>query len=205
MSPARRWWTGQWLVAVVIGVMALIAGLSGGFGWEALRYERAAILEGELWRLVSGHWLHLGWSHLGLNLAGLLLVWLLWGKALKSLEWTVGVLWIAVVQSLLLLALHPDIQWYVGLSGLLHGLFAVGALRQIAGEPLVAGVSLMALAGKLLLEFGGSTGGAVSSGAFPVVGEAHLYGVVSGVVYVVLLRSFEVFKSANAGATVDRD
>jgi len=35
-----------------------------------LRYERAAIAGGEVWRLVSCHFVHLGWAHCLLNVGG---------------------------------------------------------------------------------------------------------------------------------------
>ncbi|MEE8280791.1 MAG: hypothetical protein V3R50_00295, partial [Gammaproteobacteria bacterium] len=31
---------------------------------QILRYDRAAISDGELWRIITGHLAHLGWSHL---------------------------------------------------------------------------------------------------------------------------------------------
>ena len=182
MSPPWCRWAEQRLVVVIIGGMALIMALAGDATWNALRYERGAILEGELWRLVTGHWVHLGWTHLAVNLVGLLLVWLLWGRALQNLQWLVCTLWIVLAQSLLLLTLNPEIHWYVGLSGLLHGLFAVGALLQLRSDPLVGGAALAALAGKLLLEAFNLGGGATIPGIDQVVVEAHLYGAVSGVV-----------------------
>ena len=182
MSLARCRWADQRLVAVIIGVITLGFAMGGDPAWEALRYERSAIIEGELWRLVTGHWVHLGWSHLAVNLAGLLLVWSLWGRALQNLQWLVCILWIALAQSLLLLALNPEIHWYVGLSGLLHGLFAVGALLQLRSDPLVGGVALAVLTGKLLLEALNLSGGTTIPGIDQVVEEAHLYGAVSGVV-----------------------
>lgn len=155
----------------------------GDCAWDALRYERGAIIEGELWRLVTGHWVHLGWLHLALNLAGLLLIWSLWGPALRSVQWLLCTLWIAMAQSLLLLALNPEIHWYVGLSGLLHGLFAAGALRQLCSAPVINGGALVGLAGKLLLEALNFSGGTAILGTDQVVEEVHLYGAVSGVIY----------------------
>lgn len=45
-----------------------------------LCYERNAILDGELWRLFSGHVVHGGWEHLSLNLFALIIVWVLFKK-----------------------------------------------------------------------------------------------------------------------------
>ena len=46
----------------------------------AAQHPGNTIAEGEYWRLLSGHFAHLGYPHLALNLAGLLLVWLLVGR-----------------------------------------------------------------------------------------------------------------------------
>ena len=48
--------------------------LLGESGRLALRYEREAVLQGEYWRLLTGHLVHGTWLHLLLNGAGLGLV-----------------------------------------------------------------------------------------------------------------------------------
>src|SRR5690606_33885017 len=58
----------------VLGIAAIVLTLAGGPSSPALRYERADVLAGEWWRLLSGHVVHLGVSHLVLNLAGLVLI-----------------------------------------------------------------------------------------------------------------------------------
>ena len=55
---------------VLLALSAAVMGL-GEAGFEALSYQRDRITSGALWRLLSGHWVHLGWAHLLLNLAGL--------------------------------------------------------------------------------------------------------------------------------------
>ena len=54
---------------------------------ELLRFDRGGIAAGELWRLLTGHFVHLGVSHTLLNLAGLLLVWVLVGAACTWRQW----------------------------------------------------------------------------------------------------------------------
>ena len=56
-----------------------------------LRYERAAIAAGELWRGISAHLVHLGFTHTLLNLAGFVLVIWLFRTDIRRWEWlTVG-------------------------------------------------------------------------------------------------------------------
>src|SRR5210317_1674528 len=80
----------SWLVPGVVMLLALALMLAGDSGREWLRFERAGIASGEAWRLVTGHFVHLGISHTILNLAGLILVWLLAGRAYPWQKW----LWI---------------------------------------------------------------------------------------------------------------
>src|SRR5262245_13977247 len=74
----------RWIVPALVTVLILAAALGGDAIRMELRYERAAVFRGELWRLVTGHIVHLGWSHTLLNLAGLALVWMLCGPVLRG-------------------------------------------------------------------------------------------------------------------------
>ena len=63
-----------WLLPGIIVVIAALLAVSGDWGRELLRYDRTQISAGAIYRLVSGHFVHLGWSHFLLNSAGLLLI-----------------------------------------------------------------------------------------------------------------------------------
>ena len=45
---------GAWLVGLLAAVLVLLY-FTGGAGRQLLRYERAAVLHGEYWRLLTGH------------------------------------------------------------------------------------------------------------------------------------------------------
>jgi rhomboid family GlyGly-CTERM serine protease len=82
-----------------------------------------------------------------------------------------------------LLLLSPEIAWYVGLSGVLHGMLAAGAIASLKARPMLGWALLALLAGKLLLEWQAGGDSAVSSlvgGA--VITDAHLYGAAAGVI-----------------------
>ena len=57
------------ILPITIAALILLAAIGGDTVRLAGRYEREAVLDGELWRLVTGHLVHLGWSHTVLNLA----------------------------------------------------------------------------------------------------------------------------------------
>ena len=163
--------------------------LFGDPGRVALRWERALIVEGELWRLITGHLVHLGISHLVLNLAGLLLVWFLVGRDLKPLQWlAIGVVNVVAIDAGFWV-LNPELTWYVGLSGVLHGMLAAGivvATTDARKDLVLLGVLVVA---KLVYEqvAGALPGsGTVSGGA--VIVDAHLYGAVSGAIAGAIMR-----------------
>ena len=64
---------GAWLLGLLAAVLVLL-GLTGRTGRELLRYERAAVLQGEYWRLLTGHLVHGSGQHLLLNAVGLGLI-----------------------------------------------------------------------------------------------------------------------------------
>ncbi len=162
--------------------LCLVLAISGSMGLEWLRFDRAAIGDGQVWRLLTGHLVHLGGSHLAMNLAGLWLIWLLYGGSLKDRQWLGLIAVSAVGISLVLLALDPDLSWYVGLSGVLHTLIVAGIVVALRRNPLPGEWLLLALiAGKLAWEqLHGSLPGSAELAGGPVVVDAHLYGALIG-------------------------
>jgi rhomboid family GlyGly-CTERM serine protease len=76
---------------------------------------------------------------------------------------------------------HPEVIWYVGLSGVLHGLFVYGAIREIRFYPFSGYVLLLLLAGKLFWEYmNGALPGSEEMTGGRVIVEAHLYGAIAG-------------------------
>ncbi|HET9447441.1 MAG TPA: rhomboid family intramembrane serine protease, partial [Steroidobacteraceae bacterium] len=67
------WIHGAWLVGL-LAVALVLLGLAGDPGRLLLRYERLAVLHGEYWRLITGHFVHGSTQHLLLNAVGLGLV-----------------------------------------------------------------------------------------------------------------------------------
>ncbi len=171
----------HWQVPLVFALAGVVAAAFGDDGRAVLRYDHPAIADGEYWRLLTGHFAHLGYQHLLLNLAGLLLVWLLVGRHHNTRQWyTVSATSIAIM-GLGFWLLDADMRWYVGLSGLLHGLLLAGGISGIRSLPGESMVICAVVVGKLLYEqlVGPLPGSeAVAGGA--VIVNAHLYGAVGG-------------------------
>ncbi len=186
---------GATLPALLLGIGALFVwGVDAG---DVLRYERTAILDGAVWRLLTGHLVHLNGYHLGWNLAGLTVVWALCGRALPTAAWRRITLLCATGISLCLLVLSPVIAWYEGLSGLLHGWLVAGSIANLmAGLRIDGGVMLAVLTAKLLFEqWHGPLGSSMLMTKGPIVVDAHLYGALSGIMAVWLETNIQKKRS----------
>ena len=180
-APQATVFARYWLpVCILLGCLLLVIG--GEIARERLQFERTAIGTGEYWRLVSGHFVHLGTSHFLLNAGGVALVWFLTGRFLDWYQWVLAMVFAIVVIDLGLWHLNPDLQWYVGLSGLLHGLLATGIVVGVSGDrrelQMLAGLLLVKVAWE---QFAGPLPGSETASGGPVVVDAHLYGIVAGV------------------------
>ncbi len=138
-----------WRVPLALAALSLAAALPG---WTALRYDRGGVSEGELWRLVTGHFAHLGPSHLVLNIAGLGLVWFLVGGAWGALQWSFVAVFAVASIDLGFWFVDEHLAWYVGMSGLLHALLAAGILRQLREMPVELGALAVLLVAKIAYE-----------------------------------------------------
>jgi len=176
------------LPGLVIIVSSLLA-LSGEWGRELLRYDRDAIAGGELWRLVSGHFVHLGLSHLLYNGVGLSLIWFLVGQSLRPSQW----LLVTCVSILCMGAgfwiLEPQLQWYVGLSGVQHGFLVAGILAGYRTRRVEMALLGTIIFGKLVYEqfFGAIPGSELSSGG-AVITAAHVYGAIGGLIAIAIMN-----------------
>jgi rhomboid family GlyGly-CTERM serine protease len=172
----------DWRVPLILTALLVAAQAAG---WKpALEYRRSAILHGQLWRLLTGNIVHLGWVHLLRDVAGLLLIWGLMGRWLDERAWCALIAASALAVGLGLLAFNPAIAWYVGISGVLFALFCAGALSQLSARPLFAAGLLTGMATVLAwtLHAGALPGETAELGG-AIVPQAHLYGAISGAAF----------------------
>jgi rhomboid family GlyGly-CTERM serine protease len=164
---------------VVLAVTSVLLLLSGARVLAALLYVRREVLHGEMWRLVTAHLVHASASHLGWNLAGLTLVAFAAGRELTVREWTIAALASALGASTGVLLLSPGTVAMAGLSAVLHGLFAAGAVAAFRRDRRSGIVLLSALAVKLIAERADLWPAAAHLGR-PTAIDAHLYGALAG-------------------------
>lgn len=161
-------------------VLALMIMLAGDDIGRLLRYERHAMIEWHAWRVLTAHFVHLNGVHLMLNAGGLCIVWLLAGGLVGPLQWYLAAALSAAAVCLGLYVFSPAVTWYVGLSGVVHGLLCAVAMCRLTVRDWVGAILLLGVALKLVLEQSGH--GPVSGSLIggDVVIDAHLYGVMGG-------------------------
>ncbi len=171
----------NYFLPAIVSLISLLAQAGGEKAILLLRYQRDALQSGEVWRLVTGHLVHVNWTHLGMNLAGLWLIWQIFYPVLRQKQW--GAVFVAslVAIDVGLYFFHPHLDWYVGLSGILHGLFAAGAVMMIRQRGLRGSLFLLLLVIKLGWEiWQGAMPGSAESIGTAVITDAHLYGAIGG-------------------------
>jgi rhomboid family GlyGly-CTERM serine protease len=173
----------------LIGACALLAAVE--LGGEPLRnawsYQRTALAAGEWWRLLSAHFVHLDAGHAVLNGLGLVLMWALFARDYSPLRWLAIYLTSALTISAGLWLFDPEIEWYVGASGALHGVMTAGTLAHLRRRDLDGWILAVFIMAKLSYEqFAGSM---PFAGAANTVVDAHLYGAIGGLVVALFLRS----------------
>jgi len=162
--------------------------------WHSLLYfNREAIYSGELWRLITGHFIHADTNHLIWNLLGLVILGgLIEQQGAKQYWQALGVGIIAV--NFLLLSPLCSLDYYCGLSGALNALLIVAVWQQwqIQKSPLLI-VLMLGYILKNLVEifFNTSLVSQLSWQAYPA---SHIAGLLGGIVFIGFTKAKERLK-----------
>jgi len=164
---------------------------------SALEYRHAA-LQPQPWRTLTGHLVHINWPHVLVNAAAWVIVARLFAQELMPARQLLVLIATGVVISAGLAHFYPEIAWYRGFSGVLHGLFFAGATTWLLGAFVQRETrtlraawlpAALVLGGwiKVLLEqpAAGATPFAQWLGA-ATVPQAHLLGTASGTAFALL-------------------
>jgi len=168
--------------------------LQAGGQVQSWRYDLNLINNGNYWLMLSGHFVHLNWTHWALNMAGLAIVAFFFSPYGNVVQWLLVILISSVFVSLGMYLWNPDVITYVGLSGVLHGLFIYGAIRETRFYPASGYALLALLVAKLIWELmSGPLPGSEELTAGRVITDAHFYGAVGGLVSALVLSHRTLF------------
>ncbi len=155
-----------------------------------LAWDRNAILDGEVWRILTGNLTHTNWPHMIMNTLALAIITFIYRIHFSARPYSLLLLALALVVGTGIIA--TDIQWYAGLSGVLHGLFGWGAVKDIQTKQKGGWLLLFGLIGKVCSEqyFGGSASSEALIGARVAI-EAHLLGAIAGIAIALIPIAFK--------------
>lgn len=172
----------------LLGVCAMIAAfeLGGEATRNALSFDRSALTSGEWWRILSAHFVHLDAEHALLNGLGVVLVWALFARDYSPGRWATIYLTSCLAVSAGLWWFNPEVAWYVGASGALHGVMAAGTLAHVKRRDLDGWILAAFVVGKLAYEQ--IAGSMPFAGGANTIVDAHLYGAIGGLAAALVLK-----------------
>jgi rhomboid family GlyGly-CTERM serine protease len=149
---------------------------------QNFRFQQDWIQQAEFWRVITAHWIHFNWQHLILNGLGLVFCVAIARPVWSIGRWIVYNLLLAIGISMLFTWLNPELDWYVGYSGVLFGVFLLAAIELFKTERIIASLLGIGVCSKVVLEQTSSV--TVTTSDFigvPVIIDAHLYGLLLAV------------------------
>lgn len=167
------------LTLLLVALLAL-AGLFQTITEPLLQFDRNAIAQGEWWRLISSQFIHYGVYHLLMNAAALVIINVaLWRDA--AVKHYLATLFICLVGTGIgLWFFDPELFFYAGLSGTLHGLIIAGLLLTLPQTPRINALALLVIWGKVIYEHTPWFDPQHALLPVPVAVDAHLWGSVAG-------------------------
>lgn len=165
---------------------------------EWLAYYHTGIGQFEFWRLITATFCHTNFNHLIMNLIGLIVTLGLFLDTFKKLIITPLIIFNSIFISLMLFLFEPDVIWYVGFSGVLHGLFSYGVASDIDQKDKWGYLLGFGLFFKVAYEqLFGAQQSTIALIDAPVLINAHLYGVIAGIVYYLIsVKAFPLIKNS---------
>lgn len=160
---------------------------------EPLLFQRNAIMQGEIWRIITGNLVHTNHYHLFLNLAGLGFIWILFKSFLSLRVFYVSLFLTTLGVGLGIFFLSKELAWYAGLSGALYGLFIIAsslALRckdYLLSLPILIGLPIKLVWDVFNDDLTQSSAKLIEA---PIATDAHIYGAATGLAVSLALLIF---------------
>lgn len=186
-NPASATRDATWLAVPLVLVASLVHAAVPG----VLDFDRAAVADGQWWRLLSAHYVHLNAPHLAMNLLALTLVIALLRTACRATTWFAVYATMSLAVSAALLVFEPGLVRYAGASGVIHGLVAFGAVLRLGAARVESSMLLAGLLAKLAWEAGsGPLAGSEAMIGAPVITASHRYGAIAGLLLALVIGAW---------------
>jgi rhomboid family GlyGly-CTERM serine protease len=163
-----------------------------------LAFHRDQAAHGKWWQWISAHFMHNNFIHYLVNMIGLVLLCLLHSEYASVKSFSINFIVMSLGISLCIYVFSPSLISYVGMSGVLHGLFAWGVVIDIHLKRKTGYLLFVGLVIKLVDEqFFASSNFMAALIEVRIAIDAHLYGAMIGLllgVMSIVLRSPNVVK-----------
>jgi len=165
-------------------------------------YDRTAILDGELWRLLSGHFVHFSGLHFSFNIIAFGIT----GGVIEKRAYPgFGLLLMMTAAAIgaSMILLEPDMRFYGGLSGIAHGALlylALFGLYESRPWNKLSRLILLVVPIKVGIELYSGASLAYSTEAFVPVPLSHLVGVIVAFLQFFMLKTLGYIEAPGTGA-----
>jgi len=172
-------------VATLLVAAAALATFLSPTATQWLVYDRDRVLAGQVWRLLTGHIVHLSASHLLYNLLVFVMAGI-WIERRHRLAYLLLISLTVVTSSLYFLTVMPQMARYGGLSGVVSAMIVYVSIQEIGkgGIPRVIWMTVLALflakSGYEIL-FGQAVFASSNSMPIAVVPAAHVIGAITAI------------------------
>lgn len=150
-----------------------------------LEFNREKIFQGEYWRLLTSNLVHYGFAHVLMNVAAFILIGISFLREL-SLKAYLGLLLLtALAVNLGTLLFNPELFFYRGFSGALHGLLVAGLLLNRFRNPWLSYLGVILVFAKIAHEHQADFQANQLQELLPVAVavDSHMYGAIAGLVF----------------------
>ena len=163
------------LVVKIITISLVVALI---YFWQVnisiFEFNREQILHGEIWRIITGHFVHLNFEHFFFNAASLIVVSIIFRSKINITSLLLLSVFFSILISFLVLLLYPNIDWFNGFSGVLHAIFSCLCIQSLTEDRMFK-IMMAILLSKVTME----NINFFKLSEFALV-ELHLLGVIVG-------------------------
>jgi len=175
----RQWWFSVSVMLLICLTTLLPEGII-----HQLALTHDPISNGEVWRIVTSQFVHLGFNHTLLNLVGYLIIAASFREDISPKEESIALGLCVLGVGIGIYLFNPEIGWYVGLSGAIYGILTHYLIIGWRRSAVLSAFFALYLLGKFIYEqmiagpdtfTAGIIGGAVAI-------DSHLYGAITGLI-----------------------
>lgn len=153
--------------------------------FSILSLSRTQLDQGEVWRLITSHFVHFGWPHTLINLSAFTLCALALLNSIPARQLLIMIIFCCLSVGLGVYYLNPEYSTYAGLSGALHGFIVAGLMRNKRHPYWLNAIFIALVFAKIIYEHQPDyqTTELQTFMPVPIAYDAHMYGAIAGLTF----------------------